>query len=282
VNKTADLFNLAYTNDKAPAPPKRDRGIADIGGLAGMALKQEDEMSEELEPVAWLSSDCRRSVTATEKKQMLSAGGSWAEAAAKFTIPLYTGTSQEQPEQPEQPDHGPVECHMWPGWSIGMSAGRLTAARLRELMHYDPATGVFTSNTRRGIADKGSPIRGMISNGYSRIGIAGIRYAAHRLAWLYVHGEWPKQDIDHINGDKLDNRISNLRDVSTRTNTENRRTAMSNNKSKLLGVRKMGKKWAAHIGTNGRTRYLGSFLTPEEAHAAYLVAKRELHAGCTI
>jgi hypothetical protein len=89
VNRTGALFSMAHKRRK-PLPAEADRGIAAIGRLAGMALKQEDEMSEELEPVAWLSSDCRRAVTATEKKQMLSAGfGSWAEAARKYTIPLY-------------------------------------------------------------------------------------------------------------------------------------------------------------------------------------------------
>jgi hypothetical protein len=251
-------------------------------------------MSEELpEPVAWLSSDCRRAVTATEKKQMLSAGfGSWAEVAAKFTIPLYAGPAQETepPEQPEQPEPSQVQRPMLAGngqaRTSGMSGKRsaLTAARLRELLIYDESTGKFTRNMRKGIAGKGTPVRGLTNRaGYSMLCVDKCSYPAHRLAWLYVHGEWPKQVIDHINGDRLDNRISNLRDVSTKINLQNVRAARSTNKeSKLLGAHKNGNKWASHIETDGKLRYLGTFLTPEEAHAAYLVAKRELHAGCTI
>ena len=108
-------------------------------------------------------------------------------------------------------------------------------------------------------------------------------YSAHRLAWLYVHGAWPTGQIDHINGDRGDNRISNLRDVTPALNTQNqRRAARSNKSSGLLGVTANRGRWLAQISIGGKSRNLGRYATPEEAHAVYVAAKRVLHAGCTL
>jgi hypothetical protein len=103
------------------------------------------------------------------------------------------------------------------------------------------------------------------------------------LVWLWVNGSWPIGEIDHIDGDKLNNRIANLRDVDRATNTQNSKKARRNNKSSgLLGSYKSGNRWQAQIRINGVCMTLGSFGTPEEAHAAYLGAKRLFHPGCTI
>lgn len=112
--------------------------------------------------------------------------------------------------------------------------------------------------------------------------IAGKEYVQHRLAWLYMHGRWPSGDIDHINGNRSDNRFSNLRDVATQTNSENRRCAQKNNKAGLLGVTKRRNGYEARIRVLGRLIYLGLYDTPERAHEVFLQAKRERHAGCTI
>lgn len=161
----------------------------------------------------------------------------------------------------------------------------LTAARLRELLHYDPETGVFVRlNSMR--SDRiGKQATGLHSKGYARIFVEDRKHYAHRLAWLYVHGKWPDGDIDHINHDKTDNRIENLRDVSRSTNAENLIGAKSHNRSSgLLGVswHKAAAKWSASIQTEGVPRHLGLFQTKREAHDAYLKAKRSLHQGCTI
>lgn len=102
---------------------------------------------------------------------------------------------------------------------------------------------------------------------------------AHRLAWLYMTGEWPRQEIDHIDGDRANNKWLNLRDVDHATNMQNRRVAQSNNVGGFLGVSRRAE--SIHIAYVG-TKYIGSFRTPEEAHAAYVQRKRAAHDGCTI
>jgi hypothetical protein len=160
-----------------------------------------------------------------------------------------------------------------------MADANLSAARLRELLDYAPDTGLFRSN--------GKTVGFLVPpKNYMRVLVAGRQRLAHRLAWLYVHGEWPAGQIDHINGIKTDNRIANLRCVTAEHNMQNARSARSSNKScGLLGVtmqKKSGKKWVAQISAKGVNRYLGRYDTPEEAHVAYVEAKRRLHDGCTI
>lgn len=160
----------------------------------------------------------------------------------------------------------------------------LTVGMLKDALEYDPDTGVFVRKVRSSNVKAGS-VAGSIRHGYTVINVHGKRYLAHRLAWLYVYGGWPCLYIDHINGNGLDNRISNLRLASDRMNRENLRAARSDNKSSgLLGAHWSAyhKKWKSHIRTGGRLIHLGYFATKEEAHAAYLEAKRRLHPGCTI
>lgn len=165
-----------------------------------------------------------------------------------------------------------------------MAKADITAQRLRELLHYDPETGVFTWRVRRG----GGAVAGGIcgspnSGGYIQIKIDRVLRKAHRLAWLYVHGAWPKADIDHINGVRDDNRLTNLRDVPESTNAQNLLRARKDSGAGLAGARKnRDSGWAARIRVGGKERHLGIFATPEEAHAAYIEAKRRLHTGCTI
>jgi hypothetical protein len=99
----------------------------------------------------------------------------------------------------------------------------LTQSRLKELLIYDPDTGIFRRRIACGIAVAGSTPGNINAMGYLDISIGCKRYYAHRLAWLYVYGEWPSLEIDHINCDRLDNRISNLRDVTHHQNMNNLR-----------------------------------------------------------
>lgn len=154
----------------------------------------------------------------------------------------------------------------------------LTVERLRELLDYDPATGVFTWKAKsapRSNRMKIGEVAGSVGvHGYVIVGVGGSAYRAHRLAWFYVHGEWPSKSIDHINGKRADNRIANLRDVSVTENNRNLTRAKRQSESGLLGVCKSGKRWSAQLrGTAGK-RHLGTFDTPEEAHQAYLRAKQ--------
>ncbi|MDE1139960.1 MAG: HNH endonuclease [Paraburkholderia tropica] len=165
-----------------------------------------------------------------------------------------------------------------------MSEVGLTAERLRELLWYNPETGVFTWRVRPGRKMRiGQEAGSMTANGYVQIKVDKRRYLAHRLAWLHVHGEWPIDDIDHINGVRTDNRIENLRDVTGHVNMQNLKKATAQNKTaKMLGVTMSRDRYQAQIKVDGKYKYLGVFESAEAAHEAYLVAKRELHPGCTI
>ena len=158
----------------------------------------------------------------------------------------------------------------------------ITIETLRCLLNYDPDTGIFCWRVQPSRNVKAGVVAGTVNHdGYIRIKIDGTLFMAHRLAWLYVYGAWPQDQIDHINGDKRDNRIANLRDVSRSVNMQNQVRAQKDNKSGLRGVswNKNKKRWEAGISVNGRNEYLGSFDTTEAAHAAYLAAKLRLHPG---
>ena len=163
-----------------------------------------------------------------------------------------------------------------------MSKSNLTLERLKELLHYDPETGIFTWRVSRRHRVQAGDVAGSQSGRYIGIRIDYVLYYAHRLAWFYVHGEWSKIDIDHKDLDKTNNRIDNLRDVTRTVNKQNRQQAQPNNKLGILGVRFHDGGFQARINVNGKDRHLGSFRTKEEASNAYLKAKRELHEGNTM
>ena len=167
----------------------------------------------------------------------------------------------------------------WGNLRLTGAEPELTAERLREILHYDPETGIFTYRRSRGPHETGD-IVGHISRksthqggGYRVIAVEGREYGAHRLAWLYVHGEFPKGQIDHRNLIRDDNRITNLRPATRSQNVANR-GIQSNNTSGMKGVswHKAAKRWVACIQQEGVYRYLGLFDTKEQAHTAYRAA----------
>lgn len=161
----------------------------------------------------------------------------------------------------------------------------LTASALRERVHYDPDTGIFRYRiVPRGIspAQAALPIGALGGNGYLSMGLAYKKYYLHRLAWLYMTGEWPREEIDHEDTDRLNNRWSNLREANSRVNKENQRRAKSHNTSGLLGVSRKRNKFEAVIHVDHRRHRLGMFASAIDAHAAYLAAKRQLHEGNTL
>lgn len=155
----------------------------------------------------------------------------------------------------------------------------LTQQRLKELLYYDPETGIFTRLVgRSGPRARAGDVAGCDNGkGYIRIYVDGKPYKAHRLAWFYMHGEWP-EEIDHRNGERADNRLSNLRPVTRQQNNLNQSIYRSNT-SGLKGVSfyKATGKWKAQIQVNGRKIGLGYYQTKEQAHQAYVAAARELH-----
>lgn len=163
-----------------------------------------------------------------------------------------------------------------------MARADLTAARLRELLRYDPDTGHFVWLQARGKRRTDRPAGYRTWEGYWHICIDEQGHPAHRLVWLYVHGRWPKQ-VDHINGDRSDNRLCNLREADTLVNSQNQRRAHRDSKTGLIGAHlALDGRYRSSIRVGGKTYRLGSFRTAEEAHQAYVKAKRELHASCSI
>lgn len=162
----------------------------------------------------------------------------------------------------------------------------ITAEELRERLHYDPETGLFT----RRFAVRGHRVGSLAGSpnnkDYIVIRVHSKSYAAHRLAFLYMTGEFPSGQVDHINGIRQDNAFSNLRDVTGKVNAQNVRKATARNKtSGLLGVHRVyhyKKPFRATIRVNKKVIDLGLFDTAEEGHAAYVEAKRKYHEGCTL
>lgn len=152
----------------------------------------------------------------------------------------------------------------------------LTAEDLRAWLTYDPETGEFRWKTRISIKSTIGKLAGRINatTRYLDIGIRGRRYGAHRLAWLYVYGEWPRGMIDHINCVRSDNRIANLREANDAVNHANVVAPQRNSTTGLRGVTpgKCGG-FVAATALGGKYRYLGTFDSAEEAHAVYTEAR---------
>lgn len=151
----------------------------------------------------------------------------------------------------------------------------LTAERLRENVAYEPETGAFLWKKRRMGRTLGKVLGTTVWPGYVVIKVDQVVYYAHRLAWLYVHGEWPHGQIDHIDGDKANNAIANLRDATSSQNAAGRRSKRTIAPSR--GVMPHGAGFVARIHHKGVRHYLGYFSTLEAAKAAYEAKAKEIH-----
>jgi len=153
----------------------------------------------------------------------------------------------------------------------------ITQGELKELLDYNPDTGVFTIKKKYAKnVIVGKVVGTGNGKGYLRISLINRRYLSHRLAWLYVHGEWPDDQIDHINHDRSDNRIENLRCVSNSGNQKNA-TITKRNRSGVVGVHwnKSSRKWHAQIKNEGVYDYLGLFDSLDDARKARKRAEKK-------
>lgn len=164
-----------------------------------------------------------------------------------------------------------------------MADNILTADELRRIMSYDPETGLFTWLTRIGArGNPGSTVGSPTDQGYRMTRICGKQYLLHRLAFLWMTGEWPSDSIDHINRNRADNRWSNLRVVTHAQNHQNRSKG-KNNKSGVLGVcwsRRDGR-WIASITINYKRKSLGHYTNKDDAIAARKAAEQAMFTHST-
>lgn len=154
----------------------------------------------------------------------------------------------------------------------------ITVEQLKELLHYNPDTGIFTWIVGRGGKARIGSVAGTVEYGYIKILVFGRKYRAHRLAWLYMTGAWPKVQIDHKDLNKSNNRWSNLREADQKENGRNTRKKR-NNKSGFKGVywHKQKQKWRAAITVNYKKIFLGNYEKISAAKAAYEAAALKYH-----
>jgi hypothetical protein len=146
------------------------------------------------------------------------------------------------------------------------------------LFNYNPLTGVFIRKSSKNKRWAGTVAGGLDAKGYLNIHIMGKRYKAHRLAWLIVYGEWPKDDVDHINHVKTDNRIQNLRACTRSENMQNLFARSSREQSELgISFCKCTGRWRAKIQINRKQIHLGRYSSREAAREAYREAKARFH-----
>ena len=151
---------------------------------------------------------------------------------------------------------------------------RLSLSELKQLFFYNPDSGLFIRRVSKGNAKAGD-IAGFDNGGYVQIQINKSAYLAHRLAYFYLNGVWPVNEIDHINGCRSDNRASNLRSVSLTENSRNR-SIPTNSSSGVIGVSWSKKlcKWVAYISDLGKRKHLGVFSDFEDAKLVRVESER--------
>jgi hypothetical protein len=164
---------------------------------------------------------------------------------------------------------------------IQSSNKMITQEELKKLFHYNPETGIFTRLVSVGLKVKSGQVAGGLDNGYIKIGINGKRYFAHRLAWLYVYGEFsnlPQMVIDHIDGNTINNKIENLRKVTHQQNILNQKLRTTNTSGiKNICWHKREGKWYVRVMNKGVMKNIGYFEDLELAELAAIEARRKYH-----
>lgn len=160
-----------------------------------------------------------------------------------------------------------------------MAAEIVSWERLREVLDYDPETGIFVWKVNQGKNRTAGKKAGFAFGPYWSLRVDKVQYLAHRLAWYYAHGYMPDCGIDHKDNDKRNNALFNLREGNQSLNMQNLQKCRSDNKTGYLGVcwHSRDKKYQAQIHLDGKNHFLGLYDTAEEAHQAYIEAKRKLH-----
>ena len=148
---------------------------------------------------------------------------------------------------------------------------------MKSLLDYNPETGVFTWKVAGGGVKKGSIAGSPNPSGHIRILVEGKRYYAHRLAWFFYYGEWPKGHLDHKDRDPANNAISNLRECTFSENCQNSTKSWGSSKYQGVYWDKKANKWRSQIGVNSKRVNLGYFDDEVEASNAYREAKEKYH-----
>ena len=144
---------------------------------------------------------------------------------------------------------------------------------MKDFFKYDPSTGhILRLQTKCRSGPVGSVVGCVNKHGYLVVRFKGITYRAHRVAWFLHFGVWPKSNIDHINGVRVDNRLINLREATPRENQQN---LNCHREGHLPGTTRIKDRWQSQVEIDGKSFYLGRYSTQQEAHAAYLSALRE-------
>jgi hypothetical protein len=164
-----------------------------------------------------------------------------------------------------------------------MKNSKITADKIREVLDYNPDSGEFKWKKRLSQGTQAGTVAGCLNTmGYWQIGVLAEKHYGHRLGWLHYYGEWPQSEVDHIDGNPANNRINNLRLAGRSTNMQNLTRVNKKTQSGILGVHVTKQGFSSKIMINYKSIHLGNFKTAEEAHAAYVAAKRELHEGNTL
>ncbi len=155
---------------------------------------------------------------------------------------------------------------------------------LHDWLVIDTNTGTIRRRRHAGNQKAGADAVRWTVCGYGTVSMLATAIPAHRIVWAAHHGQWPRQLIDHIDGNPSNNAIANLRDVNAFVNRQNQRVARRDSRSGLIGAIWLSQRqcWKAEIRVNGKKRMIGRYKSPQEAHAAYVAAKRLLHPGCTL
>jgi hypothetical protein len=150
--------------------------------------------------------------------------------------------------------------------------------RINELLCYNPDTGDISWRIKRGKCAAGRIVTCKNEKGYIVVRVDNVLLRAHRIGWAVTHNAWPEKEIDHINGIRFDNRISNLREANHSQNMKNIKKSVAN-KSGKKGVswHKQAQKWQVHIKVDGVNHYLGLFDSVDDAHEKYKQVANDLH-----